>query len=155
MAQRFRFRLEPILKLRKHREDACKRIVAATLREIAKLRRERAKTDRQIDEQIDRMRDGSLVGKLDLGDVSRHRYWLTHLQRRGLEIDGRVRTLEARLAQERADLAESSRHKKVLTTLSDRQRQRFDRAVVRAERKEADEIATGVYLFNSPESKGA
>ena len=131
------------------------RFVAATLREIAKLRRERAKTDQQVDEQIGRMRDGSLVGKLDLGDVSRHRYWLTHLQRRGLEIDGRIRTLEARLAQERVDLAESSRQKKVLTTLSDRQRQRFDRAVVRVERKEADEIATGVYLFNSPETKGA
>lgn len=155
MAKRFRFRLEPILKLRRHREDACKRVVAGTLREIAKLQRERARTDDQIAQQVDRMRDGTLVGRLNITDVSRHRYWLTHLQRQALEIDGRVRTLEARLAQERTELADSARQKKVLTTLSDRQRQRHDLAIARAERKEADEIATGAYLFNRTSSKDA
>jgi len=149
MAKAFRFRLEPVLKLRRHREDECKRTVALTLRGIADLRAEKAMIHEQIHAQVDRIRSGAQVGAVSPVDLSRHRYWLTHLQRAVLDIDGRVRTLEARLAQERAELAESARQRKVLTTLAERQRERFTKALARVERKEADEVATTMYLFGA------
>ncbi len=147
MAKAFRFRLEPVLKLRQYREDECKRTVAATLRGIADLRAEQGLITEQIGAQVSEMRSGPLLGEVNAIDASRHRYWLTHLQRTLLEIEGRVRTLEARLAQERTELAESAKQRKILATLADRQRERFTKALARAERKEADEIATAMYVY--------
>ena len=147
MARPFRFRLEPVLKLRQHREDECKRVVASTLRGISDLRAEQALIHEQIGVQVAAMRSGPLVGEVNPIDASRHRYWLTHLQRTFLDIEGRVRTLEARLAQQRTELAESAKQRKVLATLADRQRERFTQALARAERKESDEMATAMYVF--------
>ena len=155
MANAFRFRLQPILKLRQHRENERKRTVAGTLREIADLQEDRGRALEQIDEQIDVMRTGRIAGTINLPEVSRRRYWLTHLQRAVLELDASIRTLRGRLAQERAELGEAATQRKILTTLADRQRERFVLDRARVERKEADEIATGVFRRNALASETA
>ena len=145
MARAFRFRLEPALKLRRHREDERKRIVAGTLREIAALQREHGQVRQRIQDQRLELRAGSEEGAVRLGDVARRRYWVGHLQRTLLETEARIRALQARLAQERADLTESAKQRKILSTLADRQRERFRFALARAERAEADELGTMIF----------
>ncbi len=155
MAKAFRFRLAPILKLRTAREDEHKRVVAATLREMAAVRQGKARVLEQIDEQISEMRRAQLVGLIEPGQVARHRYWLSHLQRSTLESDTVIRTLQARLAQQRAELAEAAKQCKILSTLKERQRENFNRARTRAEQREADEMATTIHRFGIPETEAA
>lgn len=155
MAKAFRFRLAPILKLRAAREDERKRVVAATLREMTEITQSKARVLEQIVEQVNEMRRAQWVGRIEPGQVARHRFWLSHLQRSTLESDGVLRTLQARLAQERAELAETAKQRKILSTLEERQRESFRRTRDRAEQREMDEIATTIHRFGAHESEAA
>ena len=146
MAKRFRFRLEPVLRIRRQEADQAKRVVAESLRTISKIQREIGLLQDRIDQQVAAMRAGPLVGTLDVGQVSRHRHWLSHLQRGVLDAMTRVRQLQAQLARERALLAEATKKVKVLETLRRKQEQRYHYELQRREAVEADEMSTQRYL---------
>lgn len=147
MARRFRFRFATMLKIRRQREDEQKRIVAERLRQIGQTRDHRDVLLRQIREEADAIRQSQACGSIDIQQVMRHRHWLGHLHRGVLEAESRLRFLEARLAQERAVLAEAVKQRKILEKLRDRQWQRHARAEGVREMKEGDELATVRYVF--------
>src|SRR5580765_133135 len=125
MAKPFQFRFETMLKLRRQREDEHKRIVADRRRQIAQVREQMAALERQIEEETDAVRRSTMSGTIDLQQTVRHRHWLGHLHRNSLEAAARLRFLEARLAQERAQLAEAAKQRRVLEKLKERQLDRF------------------------------
>jgi flagellar FliJ protein len=146
MAKRFRFRLEPVLRLRQQKADEAKRVVAERLRRVAAVQREIGLLQQRIEEQVEAMRAGPLVGALDVGQLARHRHWLSHLQRGLLDAMARVRALEAELARERAGLAEAMKRIRILETLKRRQEERYYEALNREEIAEADELSVQRYV---------
>ena len=147
MAKRFRFRLEPMLRLRQQQADQAKRVVAERLRRISSVQQEIGLLERQITQQIAAMRSGPMVGSLDVGTISRHRAWLTHLQGGVLAGMTRVRQLQAELVTERASLGEATKLVKILETLRDRQADRYYKELDRQELIEADEMSVQRYVF--------
>jgi flagellar protein FliJ len=151
MAKRFTFRFATMLKIRQQREDEQKRLVADRLRQIAQVRDHRRTLQRQIEDEVNAIRDSQVRGSIDIQQVMRHRHWLGHLHKGVLEADARVRFLEARLAQERAVLAEAVKQRKILEKLKERQWERHLHEEEIREMKESDELATVRYVFDREE----
>ena len=141
MAAPFRFRLRTILKLRKQKEDEHKRIVAVRVRELNGIRQRADRIQKQIQRETDAVRAERSTGVLSIQDISRHRHWLTHLQRSLLDTHNQARSTEAILAQERSELTRASREAKAVEKLKERQKRRHDEEVRRKENRELDEIA--------------
>jgi len=147
MAKRFTFRFATMLKIRQQREDEHKRIVAERLRQIGQTRDHRSVLQRQIQDEVNAIRDSQNGGSIDIQQVMRHRHWLSHLHKGVLEADARLRFLEARLAQERVVLAEAVKQRKILEKLKERQWRRHLHEESLREMKEGDELATVRYVF--------
>ena len=78
---------------------------------------------------------------MDLTGVRRHRVYTNYLRVSLSAARQQVAALRAELAKEQAVLAEATKAVRILDKLEERQRQRHDLAITRAERAEDDEIA--------------
>lgn len=143
MARRFVFRYETLLKIRRQHEDRHKRIVAERLGQIAAARDRLSALQGQIADEEAAIRAGQDAGTIDMQQLIRHRHWLGHLHKSALETQASIRALEARLAQERAALAEAVKQRKILDKLKER---RLERHLQEQDRQEtrADDDLTAV-----------
>ena len=157
MAKRFRFRLEVVRRLRKQKEDECRRVVAERLRQVSEVRSRISELTNRLHEEHAVMRNlaGTKAGDgrkpeagtvssaqaLDVTDMRRHHAYVNYLHHAIAEADGRLSALQAELRDEQAQLAEASKQLKVIDKLKERQRARHELGLRRAELTEADEIA--------------
>jgi len=148
MAKRFRFRFETMLKARRQREDQHKRIVGRRLREIAATREELARIRRLESDGIESVRAVQQAGRIDPHQAVSYRAWVAHLHRSALDVQTRMAGLEARLAQERADLAEAAKQRRILEKLKERQWERHRLDEQRAETRASDDLNTVRYVFH-------
>lgn len=173
MAKRFKFRLETLRKLRKRRQDECRRMVAARLRQIAGVQDQIDAFNDQLDLHVAAMRrlawpgSGSAAGAaagagrvrpvwtVDLTGVRRHRVYTNHLRHTLTAAWQQVVALRAELTREQGVLAKATKAVKVLDKLEERQRQRHDLALARAERAETDEIAAQCARRNASAKRAA
>lgn len=137
-----------MLKIRRQREDHHRRIVADRLREIHRIVDQREALGQQIDQANQMMRIGQGEGTVDVQQLVRSRHWLGHLQRTMLELEATQRGHEAKLAQERAALADAARQRRILEKLKDRQLEQFHQEQQRREVRDADEYAVMRYAFD-------
>ncbi|MFQ5489590.1 MAG: flagellar export protein FliJ [Phycisphaerae bacterium] len=160
MAKRFTFRLKTVGKLRKQQADQHRRIVAKRLGEIGGVQRRLDRTHELIRETHDTLRRlpagqhvdaGSAVGRadFDLEAVRRHQVYLTQLHWEVADARGSLSNLMDTLRVEQAALAQASRRQKVLEKLEQRQRERYERALDRVERIEADEVAARCFRWGA------
>jgi len=149
MAKRFTFRFETLLKIRRQREDEQKRVVAARIREIQAVRRQMAALERQIHDELEAIRRGQMPGTIDMQQVVRHRYWLGRLHKGVLDAQGRLRYLEAQLAQERAALAEAVKQRRILEKLKQRLHERHRAEQQRLETRQADDMSSIRFVFET------
>jgi flagellar export protein FliJ len=140
MAKQYTFRLEPLLKLRRQREDEKKRAVAARLGQIGVLEQRRQKLLSEIGDQAQVMRTWLSGGCLEMNDVRLGRHWLLRLQRGVLETGALMSTQRAILAQERTELTEARKNTKVLERLKERRRTAYVAMLNRREQIELDDL---------------
>lgn len=145
MAKRFLFRLETVLKVRKQREDACKRAVAERLRRISAVQAEIGSLRTQINTEIGAFREAHAVGRLDMTQIARHRHWLIHLHQGVLMAQAGLHELRQKLVEDRKVLTEARKQTRVLEKLKERQLERHRQALNRAEAVENDEIGNTLY----------
>ena len=129
------------MKLRKQKEDENKRNVAQRVGEMNKLRDHLMTLNEQIASEIRKARENAVHAHLNSSDMSKQRFWISHLQRGVLETEFQMRNLEKQLAVDRTVLAEASKEYKVIETLRDKRFQAHNREQERLETIEADEIA--------------
>jgi flagellar export protein FliJ len=140
MAKQYAFRLEPLLKLRRQREDEKKLAVAGRLREIGSLEGRRQTLLGEIQGQTQAMRTWLSGGRLEVNDLRLGRHWLLRLQRGVLETEAQISTQRAFLAQERTELAEARKDTKVLERLKERRRAEYLALLNRREQIELDDL---------------
>jgi flagellar FliJ protein len=141
-----------MLKIRRQREDERKRVVAARLREIARVQDRIRSIAVQTEQEVRAMRVAQASGRIDLQLAMRRRHWLGHLHKTKLETEAHRRVLEAKLAQERAVLAEAAKERRILEKLKERQWENYRSQQERIEIKTADEMATQRYVYDRRES---
>lgn len=140
MAQRYKFRLETLLRLRQQREDEKKRVVASRLRKIRTLEQHKQALETRIAQQAEVIRDLLVQERMDVDELKAGRHWMIRLRRGVLEADGALASNRAILAQERADLANARKETKVLERLKERQQEAFVAEIERQDRIEADDL---------------
>lgn len=140
MAQRYKFRLETLLRLRQQREDEKKRVVASRLRKIRTLEQHKQVLETRIAQQTEVIRDLLVQERMDVDELKAGRHWMIRLRRGVLEADGALASNRAILAQERADLANARKETKVLERLKERQQEAFVAEIERQDRIEADDL---------------
>lgn len=141
MAQRFRFSLETLLKVRRLREREALRNFAAKRAEIARLDRLNEGTAREILAQQDVLRQGQQNGIVEPSLLTRGRAWTAHLrcliaQRRQLR-----QTLLGELERLGAALREARTQTRVLEKLRERRWTEHVHERDRRAESEADELA--------------
>ena len=146
MAKRFSFPLEAVLKVRKQHQDEKKRTVAERLREVSRLQSNLMSLNEQIASESRKTCDNAVHAHLDVSEMSRRRFWISHLQRGLLETEFQIRALERQLDKDRQVLAEATKECKVVEKLKERKFEEYSEEMQRQETLEADELAINRYL---------
>jgi flagellar protein FliJ len=149
VAKRFRFRFETMLKIRRQREDQHKRVVAERLGEIRQVQQELERVERLTNEGLDTIRAVQQFGRIDMQQAMAQRGWVTHLHKTALNAEAQLRGLEARLAQERAALAEAAKQRRIIEKLKERQLSRHRIEEQRIETLMTDDLTTTRYVFEA------
>ena len=140
------------MKLRKQKEDENKRAVAQRVREMTKLRDHLMTLNEQIAAEIRKARANAVHTHLDTSDLSKRRFWISHLQRGVLETEFQMRSMEKQLTADRTVLAEASKEYKVIETLRDKRLQAYRHEQERLETIEADEMAVSQFVRRQSEN---
>ena len=144
--KQFRFRLQPLLRLRKQQEDQKKRAVGALLSQIHDLQRQALELAEAIKAEGDTLKQQYIQGNVDLNWVSHYRRYVTSVQRAIAERIQTATNIQEKLHQARRDLAEAAKQTKILEKLKERQQNQYEREWRRKENLELDEIGTKVFL---------
>ena len=147
--KKFRFRLQPILKLRRQQEDQKKRVVGSLLAEIAEQQRQALELSETLKEQGYILKKQFAQGKVDTDWIAHYQSFAagTHsaIARR---IDN-VTQIQKQLAVARAKLTEAAKQTKIMEKLREKQKEDYDYHIKRSETIELDEIGTTRYTFNA------
>lgn len=136
----FKFRLEPVLRVRKRTEEKLQRELAQCRLEwegacshLATLEEEQRRYRRELGEK--RLR-GMTVGELELYDA-----YLQRLRDERVGQEARVRELGAAVEGKRLELVEAAKRKKILERLKAKQEEIYGEEELRRENRVLDEIA--------------
>ena len=140
MAQAFKFRLDPLLRIRRHAEEERKGALAQVQGKLNEQTERARRYDAMITQEHHSLRDGSLVGTLDPRRLAHHRRYVNSMMR------GLVQTLCERAGtqkdadQARQQLVEAVKQRKVLEKLRERRQADWRSQQDRIERADLDEM---------------
>lgn len=136
-----KFRLEPVLRLRRHREESRKRELAEAVAVEMQRKEGVMRLARMRDEQKQTLRQAQQVGLLDMEAVIQERQYVGLLDREiGLGL-GVVAGAERETAARRARMVEAMKERKALEVLQERSRSAERRREAAVEAAALDEVA--------------
>jgi flagellar protein FliJ len=135
---RFRFRLEKILRLRKHDEDQSSRELALLLGKKAELQLKIEAQKEQRGSLLKRRFDIQ-IGEVDVQIVAANGSQIELTRRVEADLQSRIFALEPEITRKREELLEKSRRRKALDKLKQRQQGEHKVEENRRELREADE----------------
>ena len=144
--KKFRFRLQPLLRLRKQQEDQKKRAVGAMLTQILDLQRQALELAEAIKAEGETLKQQYVQGNVDLNWVSHYRRYVTSVQRAIAERIQAATSIQEKLHQARRKLAEAAKQTKILEKLKEKQQKQYEREWQRKENRQLDEIGTKVFI---------
>jgi flagellar FliJ protein len=146
--KKFRFRLEPLLKVKEFREKQKQQELAAALGRVT---RQQAEV-RLADENRRRLTDAQLVKmsrRFTVSDMLVYSRYLVRLKRDALAGREVLHALRKEADKRRRVLAEATKQRRVFDNLKQRKLTAFHEENRLADRKEADEIATSNHRLKS------
>jgi len=146
-AKRFKFRLEPLLKLRQHREKERQKEHAASVHEASLQKEQLQSLDHQRLNTLDQQR-GRLVGSLSVTQALIASRYLMKLKRQHLAGAGLLHALEREVEKKRQKLVEAARDRKTYELLKEKRQLRHRQEAEKRDQKELDEIAVTSYRRN-------
>lgn len=149
MAQRFQFRLEAVLKVRRQRRDHCRRRFAEQLRRVQQQERRLVDLHDQVQTESRARRSDARQAELDMSLLRSRQYYVGHLQRTIEAQEVELERLRRELEAERATLVGASRELKVIEKLRERQWERHCTTASRRETIEADESSVDLFRRHS------
>ncbi len=146
MAKKFTFPLETLLKVRRRVEDQHKQALADEVRQLNEVRVGHEHLTSQMAAALDVARTAAGGPTVDVRFLAAQRYWIAHLQGGLLGNARQIATLEERVSQKRAELAEAARAVRVVETLKDKAKARYQLKHDKDEARFLDEVALQQHL---------
>jgi flagellar FliJ protein len=143
-AKKFKFRLEPLLKIREHREKERQKDHAAA---VGKVHEQKDAVEGIDNERISTMdyQRGKSVGRLLIAEALVYSRYLMRLKRERIAGVELLHGLQKEAEQKRQELVEAARERKIFDLLKEKQQQRHREEAEKADQKELDEVAVGAY----------
>ena len=142
--KRFSYRLEPLLKVKAHREKEKQRDLAEALQHVYAQKDKLGEIDTQREQTVSHQRR-SLTGTLILRELLVCSRYLTRLKKDAVTGQELLRGYERTADEKREKLVEATKEKKIYEKLKEKQQDDFMKSVEDAERKENDEVAGNCY----------
>jgi len=137
----YRFKLEALLKHRRHQEEACQKELAQARRKLDDEQEELSRKKREHREDIQKLQ----TKQKESGDVSGIILYINYIQQLSKEIEyqtGRVQEAAKKVDQKRNELILIVKKRKTLEKLKDKEWQTHQQRILQDERKLMDEIAS-------------
>lgn len=141
MARRFQFRLAAVLKVRRHRLDEARRVVADRQRHIARIREQIHACQDGIVGALGQSREVQSASTPDIVTLRRCRSYVGAMEQAIAAAQVRMAREEEQLRQEQGRLAQANKEVKIIEKLRERQWSRHQEEHQREERIENDEIS--------------
>ena len=148
---KFVFKLEGVLRQRKHVEQEKQRVLAMKQRSFGELQGTLRRLQETVQATNDEVRNNHLVGRLNMDFIAAHRRFLTGMQRQAMAVIQKMALAQRAVDEARAELAEAARRRKVIEKLRERQFQRWRAELDRREQAEMDEIGMQLAYRNLAE----
>ena len=139
--KRYKYRLEPMLKLKEHKEKEKQREHAETVQKVQEQKDKLVRIDEERGETLKHQRQ-SLVGSMSLAELLVCSRYLMKLKKDTLTGRELLRGLEKEADKRREKLVEASKERKIYEKLKEKQIAKFTKEVERLENKAVDETAT-------------
>ena len=149
--KRFRYRLEPLLKIRRYREKERQKEHAAAVQEVFKQKQELVALDRYRLDTLDHQRSQQ-VGNFNIADALVCSRYLVKLKRQRMAGTGLLHGLEKEAEKKRRKLVDAARERKIYELLKEKQQLRHRQEIEKQEQKELDEVA--VVAFRRKKENG-
>jgi len=138
---RFRFRLQSVLRLRAAREEEKKREFGLSLGHLKQEEQRFDEITRSIDD-LDRFRTEKSTGRISVGQMIQNFFFSRHLHTRKDEQHKKVEKAQEIVDEKRAEMTEATKKRKTIERLKERKRVQYEEDVRREEQSLIDEIAT-------------
>ena len=138
--KKFQFRLEPVLRLKAHREKQRQKEHALAVRQVTMQQERLASLEGDKSRTFDHQRRMQ-AGPISAGRLLITSRYLVKLKRDALTGREVLRGLEKTAETRRHELVEAARERKTYEKLKEKRKSAFEQDVARRERKELDEIA--------------
>lgn len=145
--KRFRYRMESLLKIKRHRERERQKEHAEALQKVFDQQEQLRRIDDSRSTMLDRQRDRQ-VGNLSLTYLQLCSRYLVKLKRDTLVGRETLRAYEVEAEKRRQRLVKASQERQMYEKLKERQKERFYKDADRRENKENDEIALNSFRLN-------
>jgi flagellar FliJ protein len=141
---RFTFKLEGVLRQRKHVEQEKMRALAVTLKHQAECEMEFQRLSDAVQQTNDDLRRNHLTGLLDMSFLSAHRRFMNAMHRQSAGIQQKIAQAKHNVTEARIALGEAAKQRKVMEKLREKHHERWRSEQAAKEFRELDEI--GVQL---------
>lgn len=139
---KFVFQLEGVLRHRKNVEKEKQRALAEATARMQALKDQLAGLDQSVQQANSEMRDGRLVGRLDLTLLSAHRRFLAVTQRQAVGLAQKMALVQRDIDTARLALLEAARGRKTIEKLREKQFEHWRSAMLKKENRQSDEVGT-------------
>jgi flagellar FliJ protein len=149
---RFRFRLQNVLRLREIEEDKKKREFGEVMRDLNHEQQELGRLDNSLHKHEQFMAEYGM-GRISARQLDNNHNYARALDGRILSQKKRVKDKQQNVDGKRSELAESTKRKRVLERLKERYREEHDHKVAREEQATIDDITSVRYAWSPRENK--
>ena len=148
---KFVFKLEGVLRQRKHVEQQRQRELAIKQQALVQLQGELQQLQDKVQSANTDVRQNRLVGPLDMQFLAAHRRFLAGMQRQAVGVVQRIALARRGVDDARAVLAEAARQRKVIEKLREKQFERWRAEQNQRELAQLDEIGMQLAYQNLTE----
>ena len=148
---KFDFKLEGVLRQRKHVEQEKQRILAEKQRAMVEIQQALVRIQEQMQASNEDIRKNHLVGTLNMQFIAAHRRFLTGMQRQTITTMQRLTLAQRAVDDARLELAEAAKHRKAIEKLKEKQFERWRADQARKEQAQTDEIGMQLAYENLSE----
>ena len=138
---KFVFKLEAVLRQRKHVEGERQRALAIVQAQMAQLQSELRAVNETVQTSTTDLRENRLTGRLDLHFLAAHRRFTLATQRKAMNLVQKMALVQRSVDEAQQALVEAMKQRKAIEKLREKHEQRWREDLARKEANRLDEVA--------------
>jgi flagellar FliJ protein len=154
---KFVFKLEGVLKQRKHAERQRLLELGVIQKDMTRLQENLRTLDQTVRDAEKDLRENRMTGKLDLAFLAAHRRFAFSMQRKAMALAEQMAGVKIKVDEAQKKLTDAVKRRKAIEKLREKQLERWREDLARAEIHEMDEVAMqmGRQVFLADQEAGA